>query len=222
LAHAIQVAPSILAADFTRLGTQIADAEAAGADLIHIDVMDGRFVPNLTMGPLVVEAARRATRLPLDVHLMMVEPDHLLEEFVKAGARTLHVHWETGFHLHRTLSKIKALGCRAGIAVNPHTPALVLTEVLSLVDIVLVMTVNPGFGGQAFIPETLDKIRQLRALIHSQEKAIDLMVDGGINVETAPSVVNAGANILVVGSAVFNPTHSIEEGITRLRAVLPG
>jgi ribulose-phosphate 3-epimerase len=222
LAHAIQLAPSILAADFTRLGAQIADAEAAGADLIHIDVMDGRFVPNLTMGPLVVEAARRATRLPLDVHLMMVEPDHMLEEFVKAGASTLHVHWETGFHLHRTLSKIKALGCQAGIAVNPHTPALVLTEVLSLIDIVLVMTVNPGFGGQAFIPETLDKIRQLRALIQSQGKAIDLMVDGGINVETAPAVVNAGANILVVGSAVFNPTHSIEEGITRLRAVLPG
>ena len=214
----VRIAPSLLAADFTRLGQQIQEAEAAGAELIHIDVMDGRFVPNLAMGPLIVEAARRSTSLPLDVHLMMIEPDHMLEDFATAGATTIHVHWETGFHLHRTLSHIKELGCRAGIAINPHTPALVLTEILHLVDVVLVMTVNPGYGGQRLLPETLPKLSQLRALIESSDLVIDRMVDGGINAETAASAVAAGANILVAGSSVFNHAFPVSEGIERLRA----
>lgn len=215
-----RIAPSLLAADFTRLGQQIREAEAAGADLIHVDVMDGRFVPNLTMGPLIVEAARRSTNLALDVHLMILEPDHLLADFAQAGATTLHIHWETGFHLHRTLSKIKSLGCRAGIAVNPHTPAIVLTELLPFVDAVVVMTVNPGFGGQSLIPETLPKIRQLRALIDTQSHPIDLLADGGVNVQTAVQVVDAGADVLVVGSAVFNHEFSVPEGIDRVRSAL--
>jgi ribulose-phosphate 3-epimerase len=216
----IKIAPSILAADFTRLGEQIAEAEVAGADMIHIDVMDGRFVPNITMGVLVVEAAHRATQLPLDVHLMMVEPDHLLEDFAKAGAATIHVHWETGYHIHRTLSAIKELGCQVGIAINPHTPALVLTEILTIVDVVLVMSVNPGFGGQVLIPETLAKIRQLHALIESQERQIDIMVDGGINAQTVASVVEAGGSSLVVGSALFSSEHSVKTGMNRLHAAL--
>jgi ribulose-phosphate 3-epimerase len=222
LAESIQIGPSILAADFTRLGAQLQDAEAGGADYIHIDVMDGRFVPNIAMGPLVVEAARRATSLPLDVHLMMIEPDHMLQAFTTAGAATIHVHWETGFHIHRTLSQIKALGCRAGIAINPHTPIGVLTEVLPLVDVVLVMTVNPGFGGQALIPQTLEKTRQARALIRRMQLSTDVMVDGGINEETAATAVEAGANMLVVGSAVFNHKFSVHDGIERIRSAVAG
>ncbi len=220
MSHHVRIAPSLLAADFTRLGQQIQEAEAAGAELIHIDVMDGRFVPNLAMGPLIVEAARRTTSLPLDVHLMMVEPDHMLADFAAAGATTIHVHWETGYHLHRTLSRIKELGCRAGIAINPHTPALVLTEILHLIDVVLVMTVNPGYGGQHLLPETLPKLSQVRALIESSDLSVDRMVDGGINAETAASAVAAGANILVAGSSVFNRGFSVREGIARLRAAV--
>jgi ribulose-phosphate 3-epimerase len=217
LADNIQIGPSILAADFTRLGQQLADAEAGGADYIHIDVMDGRFVPNISMGPLVVEAARRATSLPLDVHLMMIEPQTMLDAFASAGAATIHVHWETGFHIHRTLSQIKALGCRAGIALNPHTPVGVLTEILPMVDVILIMTVNPGFGGQVLVPQTLDKTRQARALIRRMQLDADIMVDGGINEETAGAAAEAGANMLVCGSAVFNSKFSVQEGIQRLR-----
>lgn len=211
----IRIAPSILSADFTRLGEQVREAEAAGGALIHIDVMDGRFVPNITMGPLVVEAVRRATTLPLDVHLMLVEPDHLLSDFASAGANAITVHWEACPNLHRTLQAIRQLGCRAGIALNPHTPASFLSEIIHLVDEVNVMTVNPGFGGQHFLPETLPKIRQLRQM--SGERDIDLEVDGGINAETAAAVVEAGANVLIAGNAIFNSQHSVREGIDALR-----
>jgi ribulose-phosphate 3-epimerase len=204
------------------LGEQLRDAEAGGADYIHIDVMDGRFVPNIAMGPLIVEAARRATSLPLDVHLMMIEPDHMLETFARAGAATLHIHWETGFHLHRSLAFIKSLGCRAGIALNPHTPAEVLTELLPLLDVILVMTVNPGFGGQSLIPETLEKVRRLRMILEKRSHPIDIMVDGGINSATARTAVDAGANMLVCGSAVFNSAHGVQEGIAQLRAAVEG
>lgn len=211
----IRIAPSILAADFTRLGEQVRDAEAAGANRIHIDVMDGRFVPNISMGALVVEAVRRVTALPLDVHLMIVKPDHLLEAFAKAGASRIFVHWETCPNLHRTLTAIKALGCEAGIAINPHTPAAFLSEVLHLVTGVIVMTVNPGFGGQAFLPETLPKITAARALFAGREA--DVVVDGGINAETAPRVVEAGANVLVVGNVVFHKDYSVQEGVEKIR-----
>jgi ribulose-phosphate 3-epimerase len=217
LSDGLQIGPSILAADFTRLGQQIHDAEVGGADYIHIDVMDGRFVPNITMGPLVVEAARRATTLPLDVHLMIVEPDAMIEQFVRAGANSIHIHWETGFHIHRSLTNIKAQGCRACIAINPHTPVGVLSEVLPITDAVLIMTVNPGFGGQALIPQTLNKISQTRALIRRMGLTTDVMVDGGVNEETAAAVVEAGANMLVGGSAIFNNHYSVQEGIARLR-----
>jgi ribulose-phosphate 3-epimerase len=211
----IRIAPSILSADFTRLGEQVREAEAAGGALIHIDVMDGRFVPNITMGPLVVAAVRRVTSLPLDVHLMIVEPDHLLAEFASAGATAITVHWEACPNLHRTLQAIKQLGRRVGVALNPHTPAGLLSEVMHMVDEINVMTVNPGFGGQQFLPETLPKIRQLRQMAGA--RAIDIEVDGGINVETAAAVVEAGANVLIAGNAVFNSQHSVREGIDALR-----
>lgn len=214
----IQIAPSILAADFTRLGDQIREATAAGAGLIHIDVMDGRFVPNITMGSLVVAAARRSTSLPLDVHLMIVEPDHLLESFAEAGANTISVHWEACTHLHRTLQAIKALGCRAGVAVNPHTPALLLQEIMHLVDTVIVMTVNPGFGGQSFLPEMLPKVRQIREM--AAGRAIDIEVDGGVNTETALACVEAGANVLIAGTSVFNGKFSVAQGMNALRSAL--
>lgn len=215
MAHPIRLAPSILAADFTRLGEQVRAAESSGADLFHIDVMDGRFVPNISMGPLVVEAVRRVTNLPLDVHLMIVEPDHLLPAFAKAGASRINVHWETCPNLHRTLQSIRELGCSAGVAINPHTPASFLSEILHLIDALLVMTVNPGFGGQEFLPETLPKIQQLRSM--TAERGIEIAVDGGINEQTAASVVDAGAEMLVVGSAVFSQKHSVQEGLEKLR-----
>jgi ribulose-phosphate 3-epimerase len=218
LTQQVRIAPSILAADFTRLGEQVRAAEAAGANLFHIDVMDGRFVPNITMGPLVVEAVRRVTDLPLDVHLMIVEPDHMLEAFAQAGATRINVHWETCPNLHRTLQSIHALGCKAGVAINPHTPASFLSEVLHLIDAVLVMTVNPGFGGQSLLPETLPKIERLREM--TTGKNIEIAVDGGINTGTAAQVVNAGASMLVVGTTVFNHPHSIQEGMTALRRSL--
>lgn len=216
MADSIRIAPSLLAADFARLGEQIGEAQAAGADLFHFDVMDGRFVPNITMGPMILEAARRSTTLPIDVHLMIVEPDHLLEAFAEAGASRIDVHWETCPNLHRTLQAIKALGCQAGVAINPHTPAALLSEILGLVDAVLVMTVNPGFGGQKFLPETLPKIRALRRM----NSDVEIAVDGGINAETARLVVEAGANMLVVGSAVFSSGGSIAERMDDLRRVL--
>jgi ribulose-phosphate 3-epimerase len=216
----VHIAPSILSADFTRLGEQIREAEAAGAGLIHVDVMDGRFVPNLTMGPLVVAAARRATSLPLDVHLMMVEPDHMLGSFAKAGSDRISVHWEACPNLHRSLQTIRELGCQVGVAINPHIPASFLSEILHMVDAVLVMTVNPGFGGQQFLDETLPKITQLRQMITASGREIDIEVDGGINEHTAARAVAAGANVLIGGSAVFSEQFSVREGIDRLRAAL--
>ena len=220
LKERIRIAPSILAADFTRLGDQLHACEAVGADWIHVDVMDGRFVPNISMGPMVTAAARRATKLPLDVHLMIVEPDHLLEAFAQAGARRISVHWEACIHLDRTVRAIKALGCHVGVAINPHTPAMLLSEIMPMLDAVLVMTVNPGFGGQSFIDSTLNKIRQVRAMINATGQRIDLVVDGGINLETAARVVDAGADVLVVGSALFSDQYSVATGMDRLRSAV--
>jgi ribulose-phosphate 3-epimerase len=213
----IRIAPSILAADFARLGDQIREAEAAGSDMIHVDVMDGRFVPNITMGPIVIEAARRITALPLDVHLMIVEPERHLEAVARAGATRIDVHWETAPNLHRTLQTIRDLGCEVGLALNPHTPANFLSEIIHLLDAILVMTVNPGFGGQAFLPETLPKIRQLRAMIDQSGLKIDLGVDGGIQNDTAKAAVAAGANMLIAGSVIFTDKHSVEVGVKTLR-----
>jgi ribulose-phosphate 3-epimerase len=215
VAPPIKIAPSILAADFTRLGEQVREAQANGADQIHIDVMDGVFVPNISMGPLVVEAVRRVTPLPLDVHLMIVEPDRHFQSFVQAGASSLTVHWETCPHLHRTLQHIKSLGVKAGMAINPHTPAALLSEIIGLVDVVLVMTVNPGFGGQAFLPEVLPKIRQVRQLLG--EKAVDIGVDGGIDATTTPQVLAAGANVLVAGNAIFGAKGGVADGMKAIR-----
>lgn len=220
MAPPIKIAPSILAADFTRLGEQVREAQANGADQIHIDVMDGVFVPNISMGPLVVEAVRRVTPLPLDVHLMIVEPDRHFQSFVQAGASALTVHWETCPHLHRTLQHIKSLGVRAGVAINPHTPAALLSEIIGLVDVVLVMTVNPGFGGQAFLPEVLPKIRQVRQLLG--EKAVDIGVDGGIDTATTPQVLAAGANVLVAGNAIFGAKGGVADGMNAIRQAAAG
>ncbi len=202
----IQIAPSILSADFAKLGEEIRAVDEAGADQIHVDVMDGRYVPNLTIGPLVVKAIRPVTKLPLDVHLMIVEPERYLEDFAKAGADTITVHVEASPHLHRTIQRIKDLGVKAGVALNPHTPEGVLDYVLGDLDLILVMSVNPGFGGQSFIPGVVDKIRNLRRRIEQSgrdNQEVDIEVDGGINAQSAPTVTAAGANLLVAGSAVF-------------------
>ncbi len=214
----ILIAPSILAADFTRLGAQISEAQQAGADLIHVDVMDGRFVPNITMGPLIVEAARRATSLPLDVHLMIVEPERHIGAFVQAGADRITVHAETCPHLHRVVQQIREAGARPAVALNPHTPAVMVEEILPFVDMVLVMTVNPGFGGQQFIPQTLRKIEQIRTAIIQRGLAVDIQVDGGIDLLTAPQVVAKGASVLVAGTFIFGAPEGIAAAIASLRA----
>lgn len=213
----VKIAPSILSADFTRLGEQVAEAEAAGADYIHVDVMDGHFVPNITVGPLVVEAVRRATRLPLDVHLMIEDPERYIARFAKAGADILTVHVEACPHLHRVVQQIKGLGVKAGVSLNPATPLGSLEEILEHVDLVLVMTVNPGFGGQEFIAGMLSKIRRLRRRLDERGLKCELEVDGGINAETAPEVVAAGASVLVAGEAIFGAQEGVAEAIRRIR-----
>jgi len=215
----VRLAPSILAADFARLGEQVADAERAGADRIHVDVMDGHFVPNLSMGPAIVQSLRPVTRLPLETHLMVSDPDAFLEAFAEAGSDSLLVHWEGNDNLHRTVQRIKALGKRPGVVINPATPASVLEEILGDVEQVLVMTVNPGFGHQHFIHTTLPKIGRVRRMVEQLGQACDVEVDGGIDATTAPLVVAAGANVLVAGSAIFNDTESVAAAMNRLRSV---
>ena len=199
----IKIAPSILSADFAALGHDIARVEAGGADQLHVDVMDGRFVPNITIGPVVVAAIRKRTRLPLDVHLMIVEPERYIPEFVAAGADMVTVHAEACPHLQRTLAQIRELGARAGVALNPSTPPDALEYVLDDLDLVLVMSVNPGFGGQAFIPSTHRKIRDIRALLGDRHRRADVSVDGGVKADLAKALANDGASTLVAGSAIF-------------------
>jgi ribulose-phosphate 3-epimerase len=199
----IEIAPSILSADFARLGEQIALVEKAGASLLHVDVMDGRFVPNITIGLPVVKAISRATRLPIDAHLMIVEPGRYAEQFVKAGAQMVSIHIEADPHAHRTLSGIRAAGALAGLALNPATPLSALDEAIKFADYVLLMSVNPGFGGQEFIPESLEKVRRLRKMIDERGLKTRIEIDGGINAEHIPEVAGAGAEIIVSGSAIF-------------------
>jgi ribulose-phosphate 3-epimerase len=214
----IKIAPSILSADFTRLGEQVRAVEAAGVDRVHIDVMDGRFVPNITFGPLVVEALRPLTRLRLEAHLMVEPPEDFIEPFARAGADTILVHQEATPHLQRAIEHIHSLGKRAGVVLNPATPSARISEVLGSVQLVLVMTVNPGFGGQEFIPETLGKIRQVREAIQERGLNCEVEVDGGIHEETARLVVEAGADVLVAGSAVFGAKDGVAAAIRRLLA----
>jgi ribulose-phosphate 3-epimerase len=216
----IGLVPSILSADFTRLGEQVREAEAAGAQRIQIDVMDGHFVPNITMGPAIVEATRSCTSLPLEAHLMITNPQDYIETFAKAGADVIIVHQEVCPHLHRVLQQIKHAGKKAGVALNPSTPVFLLKDVISFLDHVLIMTVNPGFGGQDFIPETLRKIKEARNMITTLGLPIDVEVDGSIHEQTAPQVVQAGANLLVAGSAVYNKNESVAQSLARLRNAL--
>src|SRR6266545_4022925 len=213
----IRIAPSILSADFGRLGDEVRAAEAAGADWIHVDVMDGRFVPNITIGPLVVEAVRKVTKLPIDAHLMIVEPERYVEAFAKAGADLVSVHAEASPHLHRTLQAIRAAGARPAVALNPSTPLSALDYVIGDCEMVLVMTVNPGFGGQRYIDACTRKIRDLRALADRTNPALEIEVDGGVKPDTAATAAGAGANVLVAGTAVFGQ-KDYRQAISAIRA----
>jgi ribulose-phosphate 3-epimerase len=217
-----KLAPSILTADFGHLADQVRAAETGGADYIHLDVMDGRFVPNITFGPTIVRSVREAVQLPVDVHLMIDDPDRYLADFVEAGANLLTVHAEACLHLHRTVQRITELGCRAGVAVNPATPIEALREILPFVDMVLVMSVNPGFGAQRFIETSTNKLRRVRRLQEELNPLCDLEVDGGIDVHNIDDVVRSGANVIVVGSAVFNSRAPVAENIDALRKACRG
>ncbi len=216
----IKLAPSILSADFGRLGEQVAEATKAGADYIHIDIMDGRFVPQITIGAPVVAAIHSYTNLPLDVHLMIEVPEHQIKQFADAGADIITIHIEACPHIHRAVQMIKESGVKAGVALNPGTPMESLGEILADLDLVLVMTVNPGFSGQTFIEGTLDKIARLRAELDKRGLAAGLEVDGGINAEVAPRVVQAGARVLVAGAAVFSSGQTVEKALKKIRASL--
>ena len=213
----VKIAPSILAADFSRLGEQTAEVTRAGADYIHIDVMDGQFVPNITMGPVVIDGIRASTHLPLNVHLMIEAPDRFIGDFIKAGADHIIIHAESCLHLHRVIHQIKDEGKQVGIAINPSTPLAAVEEVLGYVDIALVGTVNPGFAGQKMIVETLDKVARLKGLLKEKGYRAEIQADGGINAKTAPDTVRAGATILVAGTAIFNKSESVEAAMRRLK-----
>jgi ribulose-phosphate 3-epimerase len=213
----IKLAPSILSADFARLGEQIDEVTRAGADYVHVDVMDGHFVPNITIGAPVVASIRRATTLPLDVHLMIEHPERYISQFAQAGADIITVHLEASAHVHATIRLIRELGAKAGVSLNPPTPLGVVEEFLPHVDLVLVMSVNPGFGGQPFIPETLPRIAEMRRLLNGRELHAELEVDGGINADNVPDVVEAGANVLVAGNSIFRAQEGIAEAIRKLR-----
>jgi len=216
-ADAVKLAPSILAADFARLGEQVAEAEKAAANRIHVDVMDGHFVPNLSMGAPVVQSLRRVTSLPLETHLMITNPDLFLEEFVAAGSDSFLVHWEGNYNLDRTVRRIKELGKRAGVVINPATPAAVLEEILPEIDQVLVMTVNPGFGHQHFLRSTLPKIERVRQMVERMKLSCEVEVDGGVDEETAPLAAEAGADVFVAGSSIFGNKAGVAAAMGRLR-----
>lgn len=218
----VKIAPSVLSADFSRLGEQVKEVTEAGADYIHVDVMDGHFVPNITIGPVVVEGIRASTHLPLNVHLMIEEPDRFVLDFIKAGADHLIIHSESCLHLHRVIHQIKDAGLQVGVAINPSTSPSAIEEVLSYVDIVLVGTVNPGFAGQKLIMETLGKVSRLKGLLEDRGYGAEIQVDGGINPETAPLAVEAGATILVAGSAVFNDKEPVGVAMKRLKDSVKG
>jgi ribulose-phosphate 3-epimerase len=218
--HRVKLAPSILAADFARLGEQVTQLEQAGADRIHVDVMDGHFVPNISFGASIVQSIRPVTRLPLETHLMISDPDFFLEQFVDAGSDSFLVHWEGNNNLYRTIRRIKELEKPVGVVINPATPAMVLNEILGEVNLVLVMTINPGFGGQRFLDMTLPKIRQVRQMIADVNPDCELELDGGIDADTAPIAVAAGGNVLVAGSAIFDHADGVAAGMKELQRAI--
>jgi len=218
----IKLAPSILSADFARLGEQVAEAAEAGADYIHIDVMDGHFVPNISIGAPVVASLRPCTHLPLDVHLMIEHPECYISDFASSGANIITVHVEACSHLHRTIQLIKESGIRAGVALNPASPLSSIEEIVPHTDLILIMSVNPGFGGQAFIPESLEKISRLRKLLDDKNLATEIEVDGGITIDNVPGIVEAGANVLAVGNSVFKAKEGISQALQKIREAAEG